>query len=211
MVFPVVTYGCESWTIKKVEHGRIDAFELWCWKDSWESLGLQEYQTSQSKRKSTLNINWKDWCWSWNSNTLSTWCEELTHWERPWCWERLKTKEEGSRSWDGWIASPINVHELGQTPGDSKGHRGLPCCSPWVAKSGTWQSNWTTTTGPFPPAMPKYHLSTFLKSAALTPIPLWLSTPFLCSLHRKTLQGISPYLHCPIQQPLATCGYLNFN
>ena len=48
MVFPVVIYGCESWTLKKVEHQRIDAFELWCWEDSWESLGLQGDQASQS-------------------------------------------------------------------------------------------------------------------------------------------------------------------
>ena len=41
MFFPVVTYGCESWTIKKAERQRIDAFELWCWEDAWESLGLQ--------------------------------------------------------------------------------------------------------------------------------------------------------------------------
>ena len=48
MVFPVVMYGCESWTIKKAEHWRIDAFELWCWKDSWESVGLQGEPTSPS-------------------------------------------------------------------------------------------------------------------------------------------------------------------
>ena len=42
-----------------------------------------------------LNIHWKDWCWSWNSNTLATWCEELTHCKRPWCWERLKAGGEG--------------------------------------------------------------------------------------------------------------------
>ena len=48
MVFLVVMYGCESWTIKKAEHQRIDAFELWCWEDSWESLGLQGDQTSPS-------------------------------------------------------------------------------------------------------------------------------------------------------------------
>ena len=48
MVFPVVMNGCESWIIKKAEHWRIDAFELWCWDDSWESLGLQVDQTSQS-------------------------------------------------------------------------------------------------------------------------------------------------------------------
>ena len=53
-----------------------------------------------------LNIHWKDWCWSWSSNTLATWCEELTHWKRPWCWERLKAGGEGDdRGWDGWMAS----------------------------------------------------------------------------------------------------------
>ena len=52
-------------------------------EDSWESLKLQGDQTSQTERQSTLNIHWKDWCWRWSSNTLATWCEELTHWKRP--------------------------------------------------------------------------------------------------------------------------------
>ena len=57
--------------------------------------------------KLVLNIYWKDWCWSWNCNTLATWCKELTHWERPWCWERLKAGGEGdNRGWDGWMVSP---------------------------------------------------------------------------------------------------------
>ena len=52
-------------------------------------------------------MHWKDRCWSWNSNTLATWCEELIHWKRPWCWERLKAGGEGDdRGWDGWMASP---------------------------------------------------------------------------------------------------------
>ena len=76
-------------------------------EDSWESLGLQGDPTSPSKRKSVVNIYWKDWCWSWNSNTLATWCEELTHLRRPWCWERLKAgEEEDDRGWDGWMAWP---------------------------------------------------------------------------------------------------------
>ena len=51
-----------------------------------------------------LNIHWKDWCWS--SNTLATWSEELTHWKRPWCWERWKAGGEGDdRGWDGWMVS----------------------------------------------------------------------------------------------------------
>ena len=58
-------------------------------------------------RKPSLNIHWKDWCWSWSSNTLATWCEELFHWKRPWCWERLKAGGKGDdRGWDGWMASP---------------------------------------------------------------------------------------------------------
>ena len=101
----VVMYGCESWNIKKTECRRIDAFELCVGEDSWESLGLQGDPTSSSWRKSVLNIHWKDWGWSWNSNTLATWCEELTHWKRLWCWEGLKAGEGDNRGWDGWMAS----------------------------------------------------------------------------------------------------------
>ena len=108
MVFPVVMYGCESWTIKKAERQRIVAFELQCWRrDSWESLGLQGDPTSPSYRRSVLGVHWKDWCWSRNSDTLATWCEELTHWKRLWWWERLKAGGEGDeRGRDGWMASP---------------------------------------------------------------------------------------------------------
>ena len=53
-----------------------------------------------------LNVYWMDSCWSWNSNTLVTWCEELTHLKRPWCWGKLKAGGEGdNREWDGWMAS----------------------------------------------------------------------------------------------------------
>ena len=54
-----------------------------------------------------MSVHWKDWCWSWNSNTLATWCKELTHLKRLWCWERLKAGGEGDdRGRDGWMASP---------------------------------------------------------------------------------------------------------
>ena len=96
MVLPVVMYGCECWTIKKAERWWIDAFELWCRRRL-----LRVPRTARKSNKSIL----KDWCWS--SNTLATWFEELTHWKRPWCWERLKAGREGDdRGWDGWMASP---------------------------------------------------------------------------------------------------------
>ena len=63
-------------------------------EDSWESLGLQGDLTSWSSRRPVLGYHWKDWCWSWNSNTLATWCEELTHWKRSWCWERLRAEKD---------------------------------------------------------------------------------------------------------------------
>ena len=76
-------------------------------EDPWESIGLQGGPTSPSWRKSILGVHWKDWCWRWNSNILATWCEELTHLKRPWCWERLRAGGEGDDwRWDGWMASP---------------------------------------------------------------------------------------------------------
>ena len=73
-------------------------------EDSWESLRLQRDPTSPSKRKLVLHVHWTDWCWSWNSSTLATWCEEVTHLKRPWCWDRLKAGGEGDdRGWDGWL------------------------------------------------------------------------------------------------------------
>ena len=76
-------------------------------EDSWETLGLQGVPTSPYSRRSVLGVHWKDWCWSWNSNTSATWCEELTHLKKPWCWERLRAGGEGAdRGWDGWMASP---------------------------------------------------------------------------------------------------------
>ena len=75
--------------------------------DSWESLGLQGDPTSPSWKRSVLGVPWKDWCWGWNSSTLATLCEELTHWKRPWCWEGLRAGGEGDdRGWVGWMASP---------------------------------------------------------------------------------------------------------
>ena len=107
MVFPVVMNGCESWTIKKPEHWRIDAFELWCWRRLLRVLWTARKSNQSILKKSVLNILWKDWWWSWNSNILATWCEELTHRKRLCCWERLRAGGEGDdRGWDGWKASP---------------------------------------------------------------------------------------------------------
>ena len=112
MVFPVVMYGWESWTIKKAEHQRIDVFDqllfLWCWRRLLR-IPWTARRANQSILKEIIpEYSLEDWCWRWNSNTLATWCEERTHWKRPCCWERLKAGGAGDdREWDGWMASPM--------------------------------------------------------------------------------------------------------
>ena len=84
MAFPVVIYGCESLIIKKAEHQKIDVFELWCWRRPlrvpWTAIGSNQSILKEISPEYSL----EDWCWSWNSNTLATWCEELTHLKRLW-------------------------------------------------------------------------------------------------------------------------------
>ena len=85
MIFPVVMYGCESWTVKKSEHWRIDAFELWCWRRLLRVPWTARRSNQSILKEISPGVHWRDWCWSWNSNTLTTSCKELTHWKRPWC------------------------------------------------------------------------------------------------------------------------------
>ena len=125
MVFPVVTYWCESWIIKRLSAQELMFLTCGVAEDSWASLGLQGDLTSRFYRKSVLNIHWKDWCWCYN--TLATWWEELTHWKRSWCWERLKAKGEGdNRGWGQrmrWLDSisdsiDMNLSKLQETGKD---------------------------------------------------------------------------------------------
>ena len=103
--FPVVMYGCESWTVKKAEHRRINVFELWCWRL------LRVPWTARRSNQSILKeispgISLEGMMLKLNSSTLATSCEELIHWKRSWCWEGLGAGGEGDdRGWDGWMAS----------------------------------------------------------------------------------------------------------
>ena len=106
MVFPAVMYGCESWTIKKVEQWTIDASKLWCWRRL-----LSVPQTARISNQSILKeinheYSLEGLMLKLKLHTLDTWCEELTHQKSPWCSERLRAGGEGNdRGWDGWMAS----------------------------------------------------------------------------------------------------------
>ena len=96
----------------KAEHQRIDAFELWClrrllrvsWTARRSNQSILEISPGCSLEGMMLKLKLQ--CWSWNSSTLATSCEELTYWKRLWCWEGLGAGGEGdNRGWDGWMAS----------------------------------------------------------------------------------------------------------
>ena len=106
MVFPVVMYGCESWTVKKAEHRRIDAFELRCWRRLLRAPWTERRSKQSVLKEISPGISLEGMMLSWNSSTLGTSCEELTHWKRLWCWEGLGAGGEGeNRRWDGCMAS----------------------------------------------------------------------------------------------------------
>ena len=103
MVFPVVMCGCERWTIQKADRWRIDAFELWCWRRLLRIPWTTRRLNQSILKKSSLSVHWKDWCWSWSSNTLATWCREPTHWKRPWCWEKTEGRRIRGQERTGWL------------------------------------------------------------------------------------------------------------
>ena len=106
MVFPVVMYGCESWTMKKAEHQRIDAFELWCWRKllrvPWTARRsnqsfLKEISPGRSLEGLMLKLKLQ---------YFGHLMQRVDSWKRPRCWERLRAGREGDdRGCDGWIAS----------------------------------------------------------------------------------------------------------
>ena len=139
MVFPVVMYGCEGWTIKNIEHRRIDAFKLWCWRKLESPLDSKEIKPVNPKGN-------QPWIFI-GSNSLeglmlklklqyfAHLMKESTHWKRPWCWERLKAGGEGSDRDEmiGWYHQ-VNRQVFEQSLGDSEGQRSLVFCSPWGCK-----------------------------------------------------------------------------
>ena len=107
LIFPAVMYGCESWTVKKTEPRRIDAFELWCWR----RLLRVPWTARRSNQSILKEINLK---YSLEGLMLKLKLQYFGHlmWradslEKDWCWERLKAGGEGyDRRWGSWMASP---------------------------------------------------------------------------------------------------------
>ena len=131
MVFPVVMYGYESWTVKKAENRRIDAFELWCWRRLLRiQPGCKEIQPVHPKAdQSCVFIGRTDV----EAETPILWPPEAKNWligkdpdaGKDGKWEEKGTTEDEMVGWHHWL----NGHEFGKTPGDSEGQGSLACCS----------------------------------------------------------------------------------
>ena len=113
MVFPVVMYGCESWTIKKAESRRIDAFELWCWRRLLRVPWTARRSNQSILKEISPGCSLEGLILKLNSNTLATWCEELAHLKRSWCWERLRAGGEGDDREMRWLDGITDSMDMG--------------------------------------------------------------------------------------------------
>ena len=142
MVFPIVMYGCESWTIKKAECRRIDAFELWCWRRLlsvlWTARRSNQFILKEISPEHSLE-----------AETPILWPPNAKYWlnrkdpdaGKDWRWEEKRTAEDEMVGWH----HQLNGHEFGWAPGVGVGQRGLVCCSPWGHKESDRSKwlNWT--------------------------------------------------------------------
>ena len=135
MVFPVVMYGCESWTVKKTEHWRIDAFELWCWRRLLRPLDCKEIQPVHTKG----NLSWifiertdaaDEAPILWPPDAKNKLIRKDPDAEKDWSQEEKGMTEDEMVGWH----HQLNGHELEQTLGDGEGQGILVCCSPWGHK-----------------------------------------------------------------------------
>ena len=130
--FSVVMYGCESWTIKKVEPWRIGAFELWLWRllqVPWTARSnqsiLKEISAEYSLEGLMLKLKLQDFGY------LIPVGKEPTHWKRSWCGNDWRQEKGTTEVEMVGCHCRLNVHEFEQTQGDGEGQGSLACCSPW--------------------------------------------------------------------------------
>ena len=163
MVFPVVMYGCESWTVKKAEHQRTDALELWCWRRLLKAPCTERRSNQSILREINLEYSLEGLMLTkvpvfWSSDANRWLFGEVPDVGKDRGQEEKKESEDEMAAWH----PRCKEHELGQTLGDGEGQRGLACCNPWGHK--VWdKTGWlnnnlrTTCVCPCRKAVTRYH------------------------------------------------------
>ena len=145
MVFPVVTYGCESWTVKKVQCQRMDAFELWCWRRLLRGTWTERRSNQSILKEINPEDSLEGLMLRLKPQFFGHLLQRAGHWKRLWCWEKLKAEREGdNRGQNGWMASPTPWTWVWARSGRWR-TEAWHATVHGVALSRTQQSDWTTT------------------------------------------------------------------
>ena len=147
MVFPVVMYGCDSWTIKKAECRRIDAFELWYWRRLLRVPWTARRSNQSILKEISLNIHWKDWYWCWNSQYFGRLMRRTDLLEKTLMLGKIEGRRRRGRQRMRWLDGiTVDGRESEWTPGDGDGQGGLACCDSWghrIEHDWVTELNWT--------------------------------------------------------------------
>ena len=145
MFFPVVMDGCESWIIKKVEHRRIDAFELWCWRRLLKVPSTARRSNQFILKEIIPECSLKELMLKLKHQYFGHLMQKADSLKRPWCWERLRAGGEGDdRGWDNLMASPTQWTWVCVNSRSWWWKGGLACRGPWSREESdtTERLNW---------------------------------------------------------------------
>ena len=144
MVFPVVMYRCESWTRKKVEHWRIGAFELCCWRRLLRVLWTAQRSNQSILKEISPAFSLVGLMLKLKLQYFGHLMHGVDSLEKPWCWERLRVGGEGDKE-DEMVRwhYQLDGHGFGWTPWVGDGQGIWRIATPMVTKNQTWLSYWT--------------------------------------------------------------------